>query len=251
MTSKKNTHTSHLAPLVKKIGARAVKIVTKAADGGEWTVNAIAQAATWLETGSKEGGLQRAWPQLAAQLRTIVKNAGPGAIEAPTPDESTPAAEPAPVAATRAPRRPRATKPLPPAVEPHTEVGVATARGGTTLRDLKRQFLEHLEAIGKSRGTVFSYELDLGVAERHFGPDRTIETVTEEEVEAYYASDAVAKRRDGTPKNAITTAKLKRVFRQAIEFAVREGLIAKSPIPVEAKAEARVEDDAPLATSAT
>lgn len=110
----------------------------------------------------------------------------------------------------------------------------ATAKGGATpntLGSLFDDFLAHLPKIGKSEGTVRSYGADLAVARKHFGDDAPVAALTPRKITTYFASDAVTRTRSGGEKNAITVAKLQRVFRQAIEFAVASGVLDESPMP--------------------
>lgn len=198
---------------VKQIGMRAVKVVERAAGDGPWTDDAILRAADWLETGAKEGGLLRPWPNLAARLRKLVATRATKATAKTTAKNTTPDTEPQPTAPTTR--------------------DVAT--GGVELADIAERFLKHLEKTGKSRGTVFSYSLDLGVAERHFGATRDATTITTAEVAEYFESAAVTKNRSGGSKNAITIAKLRRTLRMAMVWAAEEKLLAVAPVPVTAK----------------
>lgn len=122
-------------------------------------------------------------------------------------------------AATRATKGKRSTKNAPPTL---------------SLGDLAERFLQHLEAIGKSRATVFSYSIDLGVATRAFGTDTDAGTITEAQVAEFFTSDRVTKTRSGKAKSNLTIDKTRRVARQVFTWAATEGLIATSPIPADA-----------------
>jgi len=102
------------------------------------------------------------------------------------------------------------------------------------LADLAERFLQHLEAIGKSRATVFSYSIDLGVATRAFGGDTDARTINKEQIAEFFASDRVTKTRTGKAKSELTINKTRRVARQAFEWAAAEGMIDSSPIPADA-----------------
>lgn len=111
----------------------------------------------------------------------------------------------------------------------------STAGAGATsitLGDLCERYLKRLEKIGKSRGTVFSYSIDLGIATRHFGKDRAVDTITKDEVAAYLGCAAVTKKRGGASKAKPSIDKARRVFRFVLEFAAAQGLLAESPLPV-------------------
>ena len=101
----------------------------------------------------------------------------------------------------------------------------------TTLNELCAAFLKHLVATGKSAGTARSYAADLGICRNHFGGDTKVKSMTARKIATFFASDAVTKLRDGSDKNAITVAKIRRVFRQMVEFATAGGLFEKSPLP--------------------
>ncbi|MCB9492555.1 MAG: hypothetical protein H6674_10870 [Dehalococcoidia bacterium] len=100
--------------------------------------------------------------------------------------------------------------------------------------DLAERFLQHLEAIGKSRATVFSYSIDLGVATRAFGAETDAGTITEAQVAEFFGSDRVTKTRTGKSKSNLTIDKTRRVARQVFAWAATEGMISTSPIPADA-----------------
>jgi len=230
-TKTKTTIDSSLRVAVKQIGTRAVKVVQRAAGDGPWTEDAILRASGLLVTGAKEGGLQRPWPNLAARLRKLV------ATRETKPEteivESTATAPTTPTTPTTKATAKNTTPDAKP--QPTAPTKRDFASGGVELADIAERFLKHLEKSGKSRGTVFSYSLDLGVAERHFGANRDAATITTDEVAEYFESAAVTKNRSGGSKNAITIAKLRRTLRMALVWAAEEKLLAVAPIPVTAK----------------
>lgn len=103
------------------------------------------------------------------------------------------------------------------------------------LPALAERYLKHLEQLGKTRGTVFSYEIDLGLAITHFGKDTNVRTLTEKEVAKFFNSDAVTKKRSGKPKAEPTILKTRRVLRLALAWAVEAGLLNEAPLPTPAK----------------
>lgn len=103
-----------------------------------------------------------------------------------------------------------------------------------TLADLAEGYLKHLEEIGRSNGTVFSYRLELAVALDELGADTKAIDLTPERVVAFLASDRVNLTRSGTPKARVSVAKTTRVLRQSLQWAAEAGLIAKAPIPEDA-----------------
>jgi hypothetical protein len=119
-----------------------------------------------------------------------------------------------------------------------------------TLAELSERYLQHLEAEGRSRGTVFSYSMELNVAQRELNADRSIGAISRADIENYNASDRVMKLKNGKPKAAPSYLKTQRVLRLALAWAAQTGLIATSPAePVEEPApttEKRTKkDDAP------
>jgi len=100
-----------------------------------------------------------------------------------------------------------------------------------TLAQLADSYLHHLEAVGKSEGTVRSYRGDLNVALRVLGAETKVSDLTEKKVRGFFESDAVTKKRDGKPRNPITVAKQRRVLRLAVEWLVEVGVLKAAPIP--------------------
>lgn len=110
----------------------------------------------------------------------------------------------------------------------------SATKGGTASNTLGRlfdDFLAYLPKVGKSDGTVKSYSADLTVARKHFGDDALVTALTPRKITTYFASEAVTRTRSGGEKNAITVAKIQRVFRQAMEFAVASRVLDESPMP--------------------
>ena len=106
-----------------------------------------------------------------------------------------------------------------------------------TIQDLFSAYINALPGQGKSASTAKSYAGDLTLAEKHLGSDSALSTLTMKATEEYFASDAVNLKRNGTPKNKITTDKIKRVFRLAMVWAEDEGFLKLSPIPTTKKEE--------------
>jgi hypothetical protein len=119
-----------------------------------------------------------------------------------------------------------------------------------TLAELTTRYTAHMEDAGKSRGTVFSYESELRLAQRELGADLSIGALAQEDIARFNASDRVMKLKNGKPKAAPSYLKTQRVLRLALAWAAQTGLIATSPAePVEEPApttEKRTKkDDAP------
>lgn len=102
---------------------------------------------------------------------------------------------------------------------------------GPTLEQFAEHYLKHLEAVGKSRGTVFSYSIDLALAVRELGNDLRVKLLTADRVAAFFESDAVVKTRSGKSKAKPTIDKTRRVLRLALEWAAAAGLIPVAPLP--------------------
>ena len=100
-----------------------------------------------------------------------------------------------------------------------------------TIGELAGNFQRHLEVAGKSRGTVFSYGIELKTAVKHFGADTRVTALTTKKVQDYFDSDAVVKNRKGKPKDEKTVAKTRRVFRQALQWLAEVGVLETAPLP--------------------
>lgn len=105
---------------------------------------------------------------------------------------------------------------------------------GVTLDELSERFLQHLEEIGKSRATLFSYSIDTQLLCRKLGGETDVGEITEEQVREYFDSDAVTRTKSGKEKSKLTVDKSRRVARQLLEFALAENIIPVSPVPADA-----------------
>jgi len=100
-----------------------------------------------------------------------------------------------------------------------------------TLNDLSERYLEHLETVGKSHGTCFSYSIELKSACKSLGAETPIGALTVQDVQRYFDSDAVMKLKTGRPKAAPSYLKTQRVLRLALCWAVEQGWLDRAPIP--------------------
>jgi len=107
----------------------------------------------------------------------------------------------------------------------------ATTQSAMTIAELAEGYLTNLEVIGKGRGTVFSYSIELKAAMRTLGTDTKVCKLTTKKVKEYFDSDQVTKTRSGTPKAKPTVDKTRRVLRLALVWAEEQGIIEKAPIP--------------------
>lgn len=121
-----------------------------------------------------------------------------------------------------------------------------------TLAELTTRYTAHMEDAGKSRGTVFSYESELRLAQRELGADLSIGAISREDIERFNACPRVTILKSGRPKSQLSIDKTRRVLRLALGWAAQTGLIATSPAePIEAPApttekRAKKSKDAPL-----
>lgn len=176
-------------------------------DGEETTVVRTANP----RVGDVRGGKGGTKPRGERKRRKATTGAGQAAPERPTRGSGKKRARPAKPASRDAVSEP--------------------ATGGVSLTALGERFLKHLEAIGKSRATVFSYSIDVGLFCRELGTEMDVATITADRFAEFFASDAVTKTRTGKPKSKLTIDKSRRVARQVLEFAVADGIIEKSPVP--------------------
>lgn len=167
-------------------------------------------------------------PELANAVEIATVSDAPTTVEtqldAPT-DTPTAAAEPAPADAPESSAAPASKK-------KGGKRKVASAE--TTLEALAEGYLGHLDESGKSRGTVFSYRLELAVALDELGSETKLAELTSERVLAFFASDRVNKTRTGVPKARVSVLKTQRVLRQALVWAAEKGLVEKAPLPEDA-----------------
>jgi hypothetical protein len=104
-------------------------------------------------------------------------------------------------------------------------------KDGLTLADLTNLYIEHLEDAGKSHGTIFSYGMEMKLAQAELGAETKIAALTPKKVQAFYESDRVTKTKKGRQKSKLSIDKTRRVLRMALEFAAEKGLIESAPIP--------------------
>jgi hypothetical protein len=97
------------------------------------------------------------------------------------------------------------------------------------LSDLSERYLHFMEMEGRSRGTVFSYSMELGAAQKELGADTPIADITRADVIRFNESPRVTLLRSGKPKSQLSIDKTRRVLRLALGFAVQTGLLASSP----------------------
>ena len=100
-----------------------------------------------------------------------------------------------------------------------------------TIGELADSYLRHLEAIGKSAGTVFSYGIEMKTAVKRFGAGTKVTSLTTKKVQDYFESGAVTKNRKGKPKSKLTIDKTRRVLRLALTWLAEVGVLKEAPIP--------------------
>jgi hypothetical protein len=105
-----------------------------------------------------------------------------------------------------------------------------------TLEDLCARYIAHLEEVGKSQGTAFSYRLELTTALDELGRETKLGDLTATRVLKYFTSDRVMKTRTGVAKARPTFLKTQRVLRLALVWAAESGLVEKAPLPEDAAA---------------
>ncbi len=118
----------------------------------------------------------------------------------------------------------------------HMEVSMTTTKNTSkattpTLLDLSEKFIQHLEKIGKSPGTCFSYAMDLKLALAELGEKTRLNSLTLPKVQAFFECDRTTKTKGGLPKAEVTIKKTMRVLRFALEWAVEKGWIESAPLP--------------------
>jgi len=114
------------------------------------------------------------------------------------------------------------------APQPPQDAPCATV--GMTLAQLADAYINALGAAGKGDGTRMSYAIDLAVALKILGKETLVADITEDAVTAFFESTTVTKTRTGAPKAKVSIDKTRRVFRQAMDYALKHGLIAAHPV---------------------
>jgi hypothetical protein len=105
-----------------------------------------------------------------------------------------------------------------------------------TLEDLSARYIAHLEEVGKSQGTLFSYRLELVTALDELGRETKIADLSAARVLELFTSDRVMKTRTGVAKARPTNLKTQRVLRLALVWAAESGLVEKAPVSEDAAA---------------
>jgi hypothetical protein len=100
-----------------------------------------------------------------------------------------------------------------------------------TLADLCERYIKHLEQVGKSNGTIFSYSAELKLACAELGRDTKIASITPEQLQAFYDCPRVTTLRSGRPKAPASVAKSRRVIRLALCYALEQKWLDKVPLP--------------------
>jgi hypothetical protein len=126
-----------------------------------------------------------------------------------------------------------ATETLAPAPKPKK---TKKPKGEITLEELATRYLAHLDEVGKSQGTAFSYRLELTTALDELGRETKLADLTPARVLEFFTSDRVMKTRTGVAKARPTFLKTQRVLRLALVWAAESGLVEKAPVPEDAAA---------------
>ncbi len=100
-----------------------------------------------------------------------------------------------------------------------------------TLLELVEGYLGSLESSGKSAGTVASYTMELKTAMAELGEETRLQSLTSEQVEAYFNSRKVTRLKSGKSKAKPSIDKTRRVLRLALVWGVQAGWIKKAPLP--------------------
>ena len=100
-----------------------------------------------------------------------------------------------------------------------------------TLKTAVEKYMAHLEALGKTERTRYTYLKDLELALQFFGEDKNIAKLIPAQVAKFFTCDLVTTvPKSGRDKSQITITKTKRVFRQMLVFCREQGWIEKLPL---------------------
>jgi hypothetical protein len=160
-----------------------------------------------------------------APTRKAAKKGGKSKQESELAVEASSSAEPE-APAHESPQEPEPTP------KPRSRKAKRIEEGSTlTMGMLAERYLEHLEAQGKSHGTLFSYGMEIRVAARELGSDTLIASLTPEQVQGFFDSAKVTKLKSGRPKAKPSIDKTRRVLRLALHWAVEQRWLEKAPLP--------------------
>ena len=120
-----------------------------------------------------------------------------------------------------------------------------TATESKTLKEVAEDYIDSLLFSKAKASSIKVYHKALDLAVAHFGEQRKIDSIMVPHVGKYYASKEVNFLSNGKPKAEATVKQIKRVFRQCLDFAFKQGLIASLPVPKAELKHARFKDDKP------
>ena len=100
-----------------------------------------------------------------------------------------------------------------------------------TLKEVAEDYIDSLLFSKTKASTIKVYHKALDLAVAHFGEQRKIDSIMVPHVGKFYASKAVNFLPNGRPKSEATVKQIKRVFRQCLDFAFKQGLITSLPVP--------------------
>lgn len=129
----------------------------------------------------------------------------------------------------RAPKRACKAAPRVDAAPEHAPERVPVA--SSLLLDVFAGYMGTLTIEGKSGTTLSSYRAELETAGEALGLDADVTKLTPDRVREYFESDLVTRKRNGKPKSPLSIDKTRRVLRQALVWAAKQGLIEKAPLP--------------------
>ena len=139
-----------------------------------------------------------------------------------------------PVAPSLRPKKQKAVES--PVVVPAPAPAPAPAQGSLTLAGLITSYGQHMQADGKTLGTVASYLQDLDLAARFFGPFELIRAIDNAAYARWIESDLVRKTDKGRAKAKPTIDKTLRAFRHALKWAQSRGNLDALPFAEKAHA---------------
>jgi hypothetical protein len=99
------------------------------------------------------------------------------------------------------------------------------------LKEAVQAYLASLQESSSSATTQKTYARCLDLALAHFGEDRDLKKLLAAHVARFFASDAVNKKPDGSPRAKLSVDQVRRVFRQMLTHCHEKGLIDAVPLP--------------------
>ncbi len=103
-----------------------------------------------------------------------------------------------------------------------------------TLKDAVPEYMAYLESQGKKKSTQYTVNLNLNLMVKHFGEEKELGKMLATHVASFFNSE-LATKVNGRPRSDATKLQIRRIARQFLVWANKEGLINSIPLPNDEK----------------